>query len=200
MNKIDTIAATLDRREALPALIGRHEDFLIVSGLAGAAQDVAEITAEADSAFMFGGAMGGATMAGLGLALAQPQRKVLVVTGDGDLLMSLGSLATIATQRPQNLAIICIDNAHYGETGNQETHTAMGVDLAGVARACGFDTVMSVSQESALQAASAALRETGPTFVLLRVTDGPSRRYRRNWDAVERKLIFRNALLAKAGS
>ena len=200
MNKIDTTAATLDRREALPALIGRHEDFLIVSGLAGAAQDVAEITAEADSAFMFGGAMGGATMAGLGLALAQPQRKVLVVTGDGDLLMSLGSLATIATQRPQNLAIICIDNAHYGETGNQETHTAMGVDLAGVARACGFDTVMSVSQESALQAASAALRETGPTFVLLRVTDGPSRRYRRNWDAVERKLVFRNALLAKAGS
>lgn len=199
MNKIDRTAATLDRREALPALIGRHEDFLIVSGLAGAAQDVAEITAEADSAFMFGGAMGGATMAGLGLALAQPQRKVLVVTGDGDLLMSLGSLATIAAQRPQNLAIICIDNAHYGETGNQETHTAMGVDLAGVAQACGFDNVMSVSQESALPAASAALRETGPTFVLLRVTDGPSRRYRRNWDAVERKLVFRNALLAKAG-
>lgn len=199
MNKIDRTAATLDRREALPALIGRHEDFLIVSGLAGAAQDVAEITAEADSAFMFGGAMGGATMAGLGLALAQPQRKVLVVTGDGDLLMSLGSLATIAAQRPQNLAIICIDNAHYGETGNQETHTAMGVDLAGVARACGFDNVMSVSEESALQAASASLRKTGPTFVLLRVTDGPSRRYRRNWDAVERKLIFRNALLAKAG-
>lgn len=199
MNKINKTAATLDRREALPALIGRHEDFLIVSGLAGAAQDVAEITAEADSAFMFGGAMGGATMAGLGLALAQPQRKVLVVTGDGDLLMSLGSLATIAAQRPQNLAIICIDNAHYGETGNQETHTAMGVDLAGVAGACGFDNVMSVSQESALPAASAALRETGPTFVLLRVTDGPSRRYRRNWDAVERKLVFRNALLAKAG-
>lgn len=195
MNTIERMPATLDRREALPALIGRHKDFLIISGLAGAAQDVAEITGEADSAFMFGGAMGGATMAGLGLALAQPSRQVLVVTGDGDLLMSLGSLATIASQKPENFGLVCIDNAHYGETGNQETHTGMGVDLAGVARACGFGKVMVVSDERDLQPASAALREPGPTFVLLRVTDGPSRRYRRNWDAVERKLVFRNALL-----
>jgi len=199
MNTNDKTAASLDRREALPVVIGRHEDFLIVTGLAGAAQDVAEITREADSAFMFGGAMGGATMAGFGLALAQPQRKVLVVTGDGDLLMSLGSLATIASQKPANLAILCVDNAHYGETGNQATHTGMGVDLAGVARACGFENVMVASNESELQSASEALRRQGPAFVLLRVTDGPSRRYRRNWDAVERKLVFRNALLKAAG-
>lgn len=198
MNTINKTAATLDRREALPTVIGRHEDFLIIAGLAGAAQDIAEITGEADSAFMFGGAMGGATMAGFGLALAQPERKVLVVTGDGDLLMSLGSLATIASQKPENFAMVCIDNAHYGETGNQETHTGMGVDLAGVARACGFGNVVVVSDESELQPASEALRKPGPTFVLLRVTDGPSRRYRRNWDAVERKLVFRNALLKTA--
>lgn len=198
MNVNDKTHATLDRRDALPTVIGRHEDFLIVTGLAGAAQDVAEITKESDSAFMFGGAMGGATMAGFGLALAQPARKVLVVTGDGDLLMSLGSLATIGSQKQENFSILCIDNAHYGETGNQATHTGMGVDLAGVARACGFRNVVVVTDESELEAASQLLRQNGPTFVLLRVTDGPSRRYRRNWDAVERKLIFRNAVLSAA--
>ena len=197
MNKSDTISATLDRREAVPAVLGRHEDFLIITGLAGAAQDIAEITQEADNTFMLGGAMGGAVMMGFGLALAQPDRHVLVVTGDGDLLMSLGALATIGAQAPANLSILCIDNARYGETGNQQTHTAMGIDLTGVAKACNFTTVMHVTSQNQLPAAREALREAGPVFVLLGVTDGPSRRYRRNWDAVERKLIFRRALLDK---
>ncbi len=189
------VQATLDRRDAVPVVLGQHEDFLIITGLAGIAQDIAELTQEAPSTFMFGGAMGGATMAGYGLALAQPERKILVATGDGDLLMSLGSLATIAAKKPANLSILCVDNAHYGETGNQETHTAMGVDLAGVAQACGFVNVLDVSSSNQLAEASEVLRKPGPNFVLLRVTDGPSRRYRRNWDAVERKIIFRRALL-----
>jgi len=141
--------------------------------------------------------MGGAAMMGLGLALAQPDRHVLVVTGDGDLLMSLGALATIGAQAPTNLSILCIDNARYGETGNQQTHTAKGIDLASVAKACNFTTVMNVTSQNQLPAAKDALREPGPVFVLLGVTDGPSRRYRRNWDAVERKLIFRRALIEK---
>ena len=198
MGEQTSVSTTLDRRESVPAVIGRHEDFLIITGLAGIAQDVAEITREASSAFMFGGAMGGATMAGCGLALAQPSRKILVATGDGDLLMSLGSLATIGAKKPANMSILCVDNAHYGETGNQETHTAMGIDLAGVARACGFVNVLDVSTNDQLSAASEVLRRPGPNFVLLRVTDGPSRRYRRNWDAVERKLIFRNALVGQS--
>ena len=76
-------------------------------------------------------------MIGLGLALAQPKRRVLVITGDGEMLMGLGSLATIGVQQPRNLAVVVIDNERYGETGMQATHTAHGVDLAAVAQACG---------------------------------------------------------------
>ena len=109
----------------------------MVAGLGSTAWDV---TAAGDRPLNFPlwGAMGGAAMVGLGLALAQPQRRVLVITGDGELLMGIGSLATIAVQRPPNLAIVVFDNERYGETGMQATHTAHGVDLAGVAAACGF--------------------------------------------------------------
>ena len=68
--------------------------------------------------------MGAPVGMGLGLALAQPTKRVLVITGDGDMLMSLGSLATVATQMPENLAIIVLDNEKFGETGNQATHTS----------------------------------------------------------------------------
>jgi phosphonopyruvate decarboxylase len=188
------MSALLDRREAVPAIIGDHTDFKIITGLAGPAQDVAALTEEGPHAFMLGGAMGGAAMVGLGLALARPEHKVLVVTGDGELLMSLGSLATIGAQRPHNLAILCIDNQRYGETGNQPSHTAMSTDLCGVAAACGFPVSIAVADEGGIAAGRAALRGGGPALVVLKVGDGPSRRYGRNWDATERKLIFRAQL------
>src|SRR3974390_2748419 len=97
----------LDRREALPALIGRHEDFLIVAGLSGSAPDVAALTQNGPHAYVLVGAMGAACMVGLGLALARPDRRVLVVTGDGELLMNVGALATIAVVDPANPAILC---------------------------------------------------------------------------------------------
>ena len=96
---------TLDRRDAVPALIGRHEDFLIVSGLAGTSRDIAALTRDGAHTYTMAGAMGGACMIGLGLALARPDRRVLVVTGDGALLMNVGALATIAVVNPANLAI-----------------------------------------------------------------------------------------------
>ncbi len=123
----------LDRREAVPALIGRHEDFLIVSGLAGTSRDVAALTRDGAHTYTMAGAMGGACMIGLGLALARPERRVLVVTGDGELLMNVGALATIAVMNPANLAIVCVDNGHYGETGYQKSHTSLGVDLEKIA-------------------------------------------------------------------
>ena len=127
----------LRRRELAEALLADAGDLLVVAGLGSTAWD---ITAAGDRPLNFPlwGAMGGAAMVGLGLALAQPQRRVLVITGDGELLMGLGSLATIAVQRPPNLAIVVFDNERYGETGMQATHTAQGVDLAGIAAACGF--------------------------------------------------------------
>lgn len=189
--------AALDRREAIPRVVGNPDDFLIITGLAGVAQDIAHLTRESPNTFIFGGAMGGATMTGLGLALAQPKRRVLVVTGDGDLLMSLGSLATIAMLKPGNFSILCVDNEHYGETGNQRTHTGSGVNLRAAAEACGFEITREIVEEGQFEDASQVLRgRDGPAFVLLKVTDGLSCRYSRNWDATERKLIFRRALLA----
>src|SRR4029450_4887121 len=138
----------LDRREALPALIGRHEDFLIVAGLAGTARDIAALTQNAANGFTMGGAMGGACMIGLGLALAQRDRRILVVTGDGEVVMMAGPLATIALMNPRNLSIICVDNGHYGETGYQKSHTSLGTDLAAIAAGAGIPAVRTVPPES----------------------------------------------------
>jgi thiamine pyrophosphate-dependent acetolactate synthase large subunit-like protein len=195
LGTMDTTSA-LDRREALPELIGDPTEFLIVAGLAGAAKDVGAHTSESSNTFLFGGAMAGATMTGLGLALAQPRRRVLVVTGDGDLLMSLGSLATIGVMQPTNLAIICVDNELYGETGNQFTHTQAGVDLGAVARGCGITIVHHVKVSDEMPAAAAALRaRAGPVFVLLKAHGGPPPAYSRNWHAEETKTAFRRSLL-----
>ena len=128
---------TAHRRVVVKRLLENRGDMLVVAGLGSTAWD---ITAAGDSplSFPMWGAMGQAAMMGLGLALAQPQRRVLVITGDGEMLMGLGSLATIGVQQPANLGIVVIDNERYGETGMQTTHTASGVDLAGVAEACGL--------------------------------------------------------------
>src|SRR5436190_6853724 len=131
-------AFVLDRRDAVPTLIGRHEDFLIVSGLAGTSRDVAALTEDGAHTYTMAGAMGGAAMIGLGLALARPDKRILIVTGDGELLMNVGALATIGGMNPPNLAILCVDNGHYGETGYQKSHTSLGVDLEKIAAASGI--------------------------------------------------------------
>ena len=134
----------LRRREVVETLLAGRGDALVVAGLGAPSWD---ITHAGDHALNFPlwGAMGGAAMVGLGLALAQPKKRVLVITGDGEMLMGLGALATIAVQRPRNLAIVVLDNERYGETGMQETHTAHGVDLAGMARAAGMAQTLRVN-------------------------------------------------------
>ena len=127
----------LERRDAVTAILRPRGDALVVSGLGSPTWDVA---AAGDSPlnFYMWGAMGGAAMVGLGLAMSQPSRRVVVITGDGELLMGLGSLATIGADRTPNLSVVVLDNEHYGETGMQASHTARGVDLAGIARAAAF--------------------------------------------------------------
>jgi thiamine pyrophosphate-dependent acetolactate synthase large subunit-like protein len=83
-------------------------------------------------------AMGSAAMVGLGLATARPDHSVLVVTGDGEMLMGLGALATIALRKPANLTIAVLDNGHFGETGMQVSHAGRGLRLDRIAEACGF--------------------------------------------------------------
>ncbi|MGW8265615.1 MAG: thiamine pyrophosphate-dependent enzyme [Longimicrobiales bacterium] len=127
----------LHRREVVASLLTDRADLLVVAGLGSAAWDC---TAAGDHPLTFPlwGAMGQAAMTGLGLALARPDRRVLVLTGDGEALMGLGALATIGVQRPANLSIVVLDNGRFGETGMQASHTAFGVDLAGIASSCGF--------------------------------------------------------------
>ncbi|HKA71510.1 MAG TPA: thiamine pyrophosphate-dependent enzyme, partial [Xanthobacteraceae bacterium] len=160
----------LERSEAVPVLIGRHEDFLLIAGLGGTACDVGAVTGDAAHVYSLGGAMGAACMMGLGLALARPDRRVLVVTGDGELLMNLGALATIAVMNPPNLAILCIDNGHYGETGWQKSHTSLGVDLEKIAAGAGIAHTRTVARADDIPDGARLLRDhNGSAFVLLRV-------------------------------
>ena len=139
----------LRRREVVAELLANRRDALVIAGLGAPAWDVTH-AGDHELNFPLWGAMGGAAMIGLGLALAQPKKQVLVLTGDGEMLMGLGALATIAVQRPRNLCIVVLDNERYGETGMQETHTAHGVDLAGMAKAAGIAQTLMVRTQAGL--------------------------------------------------
>ena len=140
---------TLDRRAVAAALLRDPGDLLVVTGLGAPSYDAAA-AGDRPLNFYLWGAMGGAAMVGLGLAIARPDRPVLVVTGDGDTLMGLGALATIGVQSPPNLAIAVFDNGRYAETGMQPSHTDGAVQLTGVARACGIAAVFDIADEAAL--------------------------------------------------
>ena len=185
---------SLDRREVLGTLFPNAGEYLMVAGLAGSARDAAALTDESDRLFAFGGAMGGAVPMGLGMALAAPDRKVAVVTGDGELLMNAGALASVASTMPDNLSIVCIDNGRHGETGGQVGHTARRTDLAKLAEGAGLPSTMTVADAAGLGAAAAFLKDApGPRFVCVRVAPGPPADYKRSWDPAECRLRFRRA-------
>src|SRR5215467_95198 len=185
----------LDRRDAIPALLGRHEDFLIVAGLAGTSRDIAALTNNGTHAYILTGAMGAACMMGLGLALARPDRRVLVVTGDGELLMNIGALATIAVMNPPNLSIVCVDNGHYGETGYQQSHTSLGTDLERMAAGAGIRLTRTIEQQTDIAAGARLIREGNATsFVLLRVKPTEPPRDQRLLDPVGGRIRFRTPL------
>jgi thiamine pyrophosphate-dependent acetolactate synthase large subunit-like protein len=168
----------LDRRAAIQVLLQKRGDLLLVTGLGSTTWDAASV-GDDDRNFYLWGAMGAAAMVGLGLAISRPDRRVLVVTGDGEMLMGLGSLATIGVQRPPNLAIAVFDNGTYAETGMQESHTAEIVNLIGVAQSCGFKETFDITDELGLREfasrlpgiatplfARVAIRAEGPPRVL----------------------------------
>ena len=194
-SRLKDIRFELDRRDAVPRILGDAGEFLIVSGLAGASKDVAAATDDSDKVFTMAGAMGAAVSIGVGLALARPAKQVLVVTGDGELLMNLGTLATAAVMDPKNLSILCVDNGHYGETGYQRTHTSFGTDLEAVARATGISHTQTVDQQEEIPSGRDLLRNRdGLSFVLLRVKATEPPRYKRNLRADECRVRFRKAL------
>jgi thiamine pyrophosphate-dependent acetolactate synthase large subunit-like protein len=192
------MSPALHRREVVKALLAQRGDALVVAGLGSTAWDCAA-AGDSPLTFPLWGAMGAAAMVGLGLAIAQPARRVLVVTGDGEMLMGLGSLATIGVQAPRNLAIAVIDNERYGETGMQATHTSHGVDLAAIALGCRFASARVVTDASELDPARASLLVgDGPVLVQFKVVAEKLALVLPPHDGVVLKERFRRALLGAA--
>ena len=165
---------TLNRREVASVLLRDPGDLLVVSGLGAPSYDAAAAGDRALNFYLWG-AMGGAAMIGLGIALAQPLRRVLVLTGDGEMLMGLGSLATIAAAGARNLAIAVLDNARYGETGSQPSHTGLTTDLEAVAAACGWSNTATARGMDEAEALRSRLREEHLFAVLRIAPDEPPR-------------------------
>jgi thiamine pyrophosphate-dependent acetolactate synthase large subunit-like protein len=197
--EVKSVEMTLDRRAAMATLLAdRPKNLFVVPGLGSTTWDAAAAAGGNDDRdFYLWGAMGGAAMIGLGLALAQPKLRVAVITGDGEMLMGLGSLATIGVQQPPNLFVVVFDNGLYGETGMQASHTRSGVDLCAVARGCGFERVLDVYDRDGLLALAKLLRTSHRTlFARVRIAPEDAPRFLPEKDGVVIKDRVRQAVEA----
>jgi len=189
------VSAKLHRRDVVKKLLEKRGKLLVVAGLGSTAWDITA-AGDSDLSFPLWGAMGQAAMIGLGLALAQPRRRVLVITGDGEMLLGLGALATIGVQQPPNLSVVVIDNERYGETGMQATHTAHGVNLAEIAKACRFRNSRVVKTKREVQVLRTLVQKgIGPIFAAIKVVDEKLALALPPHDGVLLKKRFRRALL-----
>jgi thiamine pyrophosphate-dependent acetolactate synthase large subunit-like protein len=187
-------APAIERHAFVQDLLHRCPDALLITGLGSPTYD-AFAAGDRERNFYLWGAMGGAAAIGLGLALAQPDQSVLVLTGDGEQLMGLGMLATIGAQQPRNLAIVVLDNGHYGETGMQRSHTSLGTDLVTVARGCGFAHAQEIREATAVAAlAERITARQGCSFARVVVSAQDLPRALPARDGVYLKQRFRSAL------
>ncbi len=203
------MSATLQRRPLVREILkGADDDLLVIAGLGSSNWDITEAGDRPLNMPLWGG-MGATVGMGLGLALAQPTKRVLVITGDGDMLMSLGTLATVAAQQPDNLAICVLDNEKFGETGNQATHTSprnngptdsgAGADLAMIAKGCGIaDSGTARAQAEVAQLVKDLRTKTGPVFRLVKVMVEKLEFVMPPQDGAHLKDRFRQALLGSA--
>jgi thiamine pyrophosphate-dependent acetolactate synthase large subunit-like protein len=185
----------LDRRDVVSSLLRDRKDAIVVGGLGASTYDIAAAGDHARNFYLWG-AMGGAVMIGLGLALAQPKLPVVVITGDGEMLMGMGSLATVGLQKPANLSIIVLDNESYGETGGQMSHTASAADLVGVARACGIADSRALDTMAAIEAFAPDLQDVsaGPRFASVKIDAANLERVLSNRDGMFILTRLRGAL------
>lgn len=160
----------LNRREVVEALLAERGDALVVTGLGSPSYDV-HSAGDMPANYYLWGAMGSASLVGLGLAQARPDKPVLVITGDGEQLMGLGGLATIGVAAPDNLTIVVIDNGHFGETGMQDSHTGLGIALDRVAAACNFAEARCAASQADVDAirAEIATKAAGPRLFVIKV-------------------------------
>lgn len=188
----------LPRRWVVEQLLADRGDTLVIAGVGSTVWDCAA-AGDHPLTFPLWNAMGSAVMVGLGVALAQPSRNVLVITGDGEVLMQMSALATVAAQKPQNLSIIVLDNECYFETGAQPTHTGMGVDLVAVAAGCGMDETRLVrSEEDVRQLCGRVKQKNGSLFAQVKIEAKPLPRVMPPRDGSYLKDRFRGALLGPA--
>ena len=189
--------SALDRRAVVARILAERGETLVVTGLGSTTWDAAAAGDHPNNFYRWGG-MGGAAMVGLGLANARPERRVLVITGDGEMLMGLAGLATIGVSAPPNLAIVVIDNERYGETGMQETHTAHGADLAAVAAGSGFAAAATLRTMDEVAAWVPRLHEEpGPLFAAVKVGTDPAPMTLPLRDGAAMRARFRAAVLGE---
>ncbi|MCY0855537.1 thiamine pyrophosphate-dependent enzyme [Cupriavidus sp. D39] len=155
-----TSKPAINRRDFVAALLRQFPDALVVTGLGSPSYDVLA-AGDRPSNFYLWGAMGGSTSVALGLAVAQPHKQVIAITGDGEQLMGIGSLATAAAQNPRNLAVVILDNGHFGETGMQQSHTSLGTNLAQVAKGCGVASTLEIFDIDEVETLAHAIRNAG---------------------------------------
>ncbi len=187
----------LERRAVVAALLRDPGDLLVVTGLGSTTYD-AGAAGDRPLTFYLWGAMGAAAMIGLGLAFARPARRVLVLTGDGEMLMGLGALATIAAAAPRNLSVVVLDNGRYGETGAQQSHTALGTDLAAAAAACGWRATATIAALAELEPLRRRLRAE-PLFAVVRIAAAEAERFLPPRDGAFLQHRFRAALGLSVG-
>lgn len=190
-----TIAATtVDRRAFVSALLESTPGALVVTGLGSPSYDVFA-HGERDLNFYLWGAMGAAVPVGLGLALAQPEKSVVVITGDGEQLMGIGTLGSVAVKSPKNLTIVVLDNGHFGETGMQRSHSSLGTDLTAVAAGFGIEHTEKIFSQGDVSTVAAAIEGRGRTsFFQVAIDTGEPPRALPPRDGVAVKNKFRAAL------
>jgi thiamine pyrophosphate-dependent acetolactate synthase large subunit-like protein len=191
------MAPLLDRRAVVAELLREPGDcpggeLLVVTGLGSTTYD-AGAAGDRPENFYLWGAMGGAAMIGLGVALAQPTRRVLVLTGDGEALMGMGALSTLAASAATNLSMVVMDNGQFAETGHQSSHTALGTDLAAVAAACGWKSTMTLTTMAEVAALRMRLRHE-VLFAVIKISPADVPRFLPPRDAAHLSVRFRQAL------
>jgi thiamine pyrophosphate-dependent acetolactate synthase large subunit-like protein len=186
----------IDRRALVKAILGDRKDIIGISGLGGAGYDLTASRGDHDLNFCLHGSMGGAPLVAMGLAMAQPDRRVVAVLGDGDMLMGIGSLATIMTERPKNLAVLVLDNGYYLETGGQKTAASHGTDLTAMAAAAGFETAKTLTDPNDMADFVKMIQEApGPIFVCAKISIDKPETVPKTRDGNNMKLRMRKALL-----
>ena len=185
---------TLNRRDVVKRILNKRANCLVVSGLGSPTYDV-HAAGDNDKNFYMWGGMGGAAMVGLGLAIAQPEKIIIVITGDGEQLMGIGSLATISVKKPKNLIVVVLDNEHFGETGMQQSHTFYNVDLVGVAAAVGCPNALLIRDENDVINLLEVIRTLSCfTFAVIKVSKNTEPRSLPLVDGSEIKVRFRQSI------